>query len=1176
MQNKLMRVGAALAFFCAGTAHSELLDLADLPVTTVSTAPTNVLITFDNDEESMGLATSEPDTRWVLFSDIKPSLFIQILSTFNQQEFAENVIAELFSSRSAQFNKFAYDPTVTYTPPVNADGVSVGDADFNNALRGYYTDDPVAVDLGVNYKTVIGVGNSFEQNIAIIAENEIIAEDGDCSSDDSCSAYYYLHGGSGCNDLDKPDLFTCYERITLTNDESISTFNGRTPDEERANFANWYQFYATRIDATKTSLLLAFSPDNVNTNVRLGRQSADESSEIQSGPPSEDSVTTGISSFVKAGERENFYQWVKDLKVTDDTELRRSFKRVGEYIKSNNAYLEDPNNADSNLQTCRRNEHILITSKDTKLGPAPSGSFDNAGGSVDLPDGETHVGGAGTPYQSSGGKSLENLAFHYWANDAIGGAADNEVPTLLSPGLTFLDLGDDYFDPANDPAKWQHLRTSVVDVVPNASGANLEQVAINGRGQYVSPGDISALISGIANLVAVPDDNGAIGAVATSSGRTASNQFIFSAEFDTELKIGRLHAQEYSNGSEFVQGQEGSSCNEKIFGTICDDGGWEAERQNTEDSPVYTDRNIISLKPNNTVGAQGVDFDFNNLSDEQKAYLIDGNDAAFGSALVEYIKGDTTNEVGNGGADQFRKRSGPDVDSGDDITYLGPIVNSAPLFVSDGRDENNINIFNFGENADEPGYDAFVDATVADREDLVFVGANDGMLHAFDADTGKEIMGYVPNLVIENLSDYASPNYGHRAYVDGPLAYQDAYVEEPGNQGWRTVLIGGLRTGGQGYYALDISSLDESNVDAGDVVMWEFSDKSVTGGKDAKNLGYSFAPAQIVRTNLTSEPWVALIPSGYNSTEDDGYVGTGEASLFVVSLIDGDILEEIVIEDAGDDVDEPNGLSALAAITVDSDINVEFAYAGDLKGRMWKFDLRSSNISDWDVGLLFDAGDERPITAKPAIGRRPDGGDGQIVYFGTGQLLQGSDVSTSDQQAFYAVLDEACSTSASSPCVTEVEESELIEQSFSGGTQRTITSNSVNYISGDKGFIIELEDGNPAERVVAEPVLVGATVAFVSAIPQDFGCGTGVENYLYVVSRFSGGEPPNPPLLDAAGNSLVVSGAPVVGIKLDNDYPLQGVSLLASDNGDVSFNAPVGNPAGDLIATGRLRWRQLR
>ena len=1108
--------------------YAQLMDLADLPVTTVSTAPTNILITIDNDESTMGSASSEPNTDW-------------------SQTY----------SRSAQFNKYAYNPRVTYTPPVDANGQSVGDADFNNAQRDYYSDSPNTFDLANNYRTVTHIEDDQSR----------FADEIGCTAG-SCSAYYYLHLGFGsCNAVGVPDDDFCYLRINVATSFLIAALNGRSLEQEKTNFANWYQFYATRIDAAKTGLRLAFSPENVDSHVRVGRQTVGRGSDIRSATGA--TSVDGVTSFADQATRESFFQWITEVELINNTEIRESVERAGEYIQQEQAYLEERDNSDS-LQTCRRNEHVLLSAVDTDPGDDPDGSYLNANGAMTLPDGKAYSSAAYPEFSASSEKSIENLVFHFWAVDANSDNGDDDVPTLLEPGLQFSNLSDtEYFNPANDPASWQHLRTSVVNFgSDNAGGADLEQAAINGRGQFVSPSSIEDLIGEIASLVSVPDGSGSLSAVATSSGRAAGEELIFTAEFDTELKIGRLKAQKFSDGSEFVRGQVGSSCNEKIFGTICSEE-WDASRENTEGSPSFGNRKIISYNPTRSNGERGVDFEFGNLSTGQQTILNDGNGDDYGRALLDYIAGDTSNEQGSGD-DLFRKRSGPDFGSNTGITYLGPIVNSSPVFVSDGEDDRGVRTFNFSDDLETDSYSDFVSETIADRPDLILVGANDGMLHAYEARDGKEVMSYVPNIVLENLPDYANPAYGHKAFVDGPLSYQDAYVDGE----WKTILIGGLRTGGQGYFALDISELRRTNVDADDIVMWEFSDKSEdgSGNADAENLGYSFAEAQIVRTHLNGGEWVALIPSGYNSTEADGNQGSGRASLFVVDLSDGKVLKEIEVGGAADNLTEPNGLSGIAAVTVEGNVNVEYAYAGDLKGRIWKFDLRSSSIGDWSAGLLYDAGDDRPITSKPVVGRRPDGGSGQMVYFGTGQLLQNVDISNSDQQAFYGVLDDQACDNIGSPCVSE---GDLVEQSLSGSSQRAITSNSVDYAT-DKGFFIELDDSGSAERVVAEPVLVGATVAFVSVDPQNSGCGTGVENYLNVVSRFTGGAPANPPLVDSRGEPLVVGSAPVVGIKLDNEYPLQAVTLLSAGDGKVSFNAPLGNPAGDLGATGRLRWRQLR
>lgn len=310
----------------------------------------------------------------------------------------------------------------------------------------------------------------------------------------------------------------------------------------------------------------------------------------------------------------------------------------------------------------------------------------------------------------------------------------------------------------------------------------------------------------------------------------------------------------------------------------------------------------------------------------------------------------------------------------------------------------------------------------------VFVGANDGMLHTLDEATGEEIFAYVPNLVFANLKHLADEPYVHRFYVDN-----EPYITKLGSTG-STLLMGGLGRGGRGYYCLDISGMGTSGFDAqtesalSSIVKWEWPVNS-----DPENaavdpdMGYSFGQGFIVDTNAG---YVAIFPNGYDSAN-------GKAVLFAWQLgSDGTPLtiEPMRINtgvgsnDSGPDGipfssdDACNGLSTPALVDDNLDGLIDTAYAGDLLGNLWKFDLSSSTISDWDVAYedtdgtkmpLFQArnlsGFRQPITTAPDVMSHCDfNRRGNIVVFGTGRYIGMDDYLTyASVETLYGVWDWA-------------------------------------------------------------------------------------------------------------------------------------------------------------------------
>ena len=377
------------------------------------------------------------------------------------------------------------------------------------------------------------------------------------------------------------------------------------------------------------------------------------------------------------------------------------------------------------------------------------------------------------------------------------------------------------------------------------------------------------------------------------------------------------------------------------------------------DDPAWSAAESLNLKPWNQRnilsynGRVGIEFDENQLTDTQKTIL--GSNFR---DVVGYIKGAKI--------DGYRTRS----------TKLGDIVHSSPVF----------------------------------EEGILYVGANDGMLHAFEisADSdekinGDEIFAYVPSFVFENLKALANPGYVHQYYVDlTPTVVNGKGLL--GGEDLETVLVGGLGKGGQGYFALDISAPESTTADS---VLWEFP--NAANQDDINEVGFSFSRPLVVRSNSSAEAesWIVIFGNGYDSTN-------GNAVLYILNPKTGDIIKKIVADNPS--VDPGNGLSSPIAVDVNADDKVDFVYAGDLKGNVWKFDLTGHYANEWGVAYndgiydqpLFKAegpdGSEQPITSKPEVMLHP-ASHGLMVLFGTGKFLGDSDFTDNSTQSVYGIWD---------------------------------------------------------------------------------------------------------------------------------------------------------------------------
>lgn len=512
-----------------------------------------------------------------------------------------------------------------------------------------------------------------------------------------------------------------------------------------------------------------------------------------------------------------------------------------------------------------------------------------------------------------------------------------------------------------------------------------------------------------------------------------------------------------------------------------------------------TGRKIITYKPST---ASGIPFRWpanpasptsTELDTSQTTALtsnpsLDGtNPSDTGANRLNYLRGQT-------GINGFRPRL---------ISVLGDIVNSAPSYVGAPA-------FNYPDNLEAASYYAFRSA-YSSRAPMIYVGANDGMLHGFDATTGQEKLAYVPSKVYPNLAQLTSPNYNHRYYADGSPTVVDTFY----SGAWHTTLVASLGGGGQGLYALDVtnpSTFSEAN--AGSIVKWEYNDA---------DLGYVYGQPSIVKLNTGQ--WAAVFSNGYNNSEADGTASTtGYAYLYIVDIGTGQLIKKISTK-AGS-VATPNALATPTLVDANGDGTVDYAYAGDLQGNMWKFDLCNannqgvcaSNTNGWAVAFgtsttplpLFTARDAsnnpQPITSSAEVTRFYSG-DGYQLFFGTGKYLENGDIATTGTQTFYSVWDKGLSPSTISGRSVLQEQTITTTTTVSGNEYRTTSSNAVAWdglVPGGtmRGWYMDLPASG--ERVVSDPALYDNRVLFTTLIPNATACSGGGDGWLMELDSVTG------------------------------------------------------------------------
>ncbi len=345
-------------------------------------------------------------------------------------------------------------------------------------------------------------------------------------------------------------------------------------------------------------------------------------------------------------------------------------------------------------------------------------------------------------------------------------------------------------------------------------------------------------------------------------------------------------------------------------------------------------------------------------------------DATRGPKIVDYIRGDRINEKenvvmdGTGTITQyecgissgtFRART----------SLIGDILHAKSVYVAGPPAD-----FQFDE------YQAFKTANEA-RAPRLYVGANDGMLHAFNADTGEEVWAYVPSMLIPKLKLLAVDHYAHTYFLDGGLVAGDVNAGTTASPNWKTVLVGGLGAGGKGLFGLNVSDPNAANETfAAMKILWEIT-PATTGFAE---LGDTYGDPMIVRLN-TGE-WGAIVGNGYNNS------GNGNAVLYVINVMTGALIKKL--DTGSGSTGSPNGLSSPVAIDKNFDSKVDTVYAGDIDGNMWKFDISDSNASNWSASgsPLYSTGG-KAIVGAPDVAAHPV--SGYFVYFASGRLFNAAD-----------------------------------------------------------------------------------------------------------------------------------------------------------------------------------------
>jgi type IV pilus assembly protein PilY1 len=507
----------------------------------------------------------------------------------------------------------------------------------------------------------------------------------------------------------------------------------------------------------------------------------------------------------------------------------------------------------------------------------------------------------------------------------------------------------------------------------------------------------------------------------------------------------------------------------------------------TSDTAIVPGATAPTYQSWNNQTNTAVTLAYTNFSPAQQTTLNQGLPTGITSSdLVEWSKG--INKTG------LKVRS----------VLLGDIINS-PLALASPSDKTASDL------SGDTTYSTYLATKAANMNASLVVNANDGFVNVINTGNGIRRYAYMPSSVLPSLRYIADTTYingvSHKFLVDGQVGVFDAQL----NSAWKTLALGGTGAGGRTFYALQLFDASAGNVTK---ALWEISAPAAANTANAFNdLGYAYARPEVAR--LADGRWAAFISNGYGSH-------SGVAALYVVDIRDGSLIRKIVIDSS----ESTNGLSSVK-LKVNSQNVVQAAYGGDLKGRLWKFDLSGTSTDSWGVAFsgkpLFTTagGATQPITAQPLLADNSLGG--KEVFFGTGKFNETADKTNKDLQAFYAVWD---ADGGSGQITTSSLQAQAVTGVFSGGSGQFITTSQseVTY-PAEKGWYLPLVYNNAltGERVINQASLVLGRIVFTTAsVDTTDPCASFGTGKLVELDAFSG-KMLNYAVLDTNGDGLIDS-----------------------------------------------------
>ncbi|MDP2783002.1 MAG: PilC/PilY family type IV pilus protein [Sulfurimicrobium sp.] len=940
-----------------------------------------------------------------------------------------------------------------------------------------------------------------------------------------------------------------------------------THDEEMTNYANWFTYYHTRMSMMKSGVSRAFKA--IDNKYRVGFNT------INYTGATDGTRFLHIDKFELA-HKNSWYSKLFAANADGGTPLQNSLGKVGRLFANKVSGQQDP------VQySCQQNFSILSTDG---YWNSSTGTYSLSSGSVgNLDGGATPRPMYEGPTATS--DTLADIAKYYYDTDLRTSALTNCTGSLgldvcennvfvsatdnnIKQHMTSFTIGlgadgtlvyqDDYLTAT--AGDFYNLKNNLNSVnwpnpLPAQDGTRIDDLwhaAVNGRGEYFSAKNPDQIVKGLEKaLASMKSKVGAGAAAATSTlNPVSSDNKAFVASYTTVSWRGNLEARliDLTTGA---TSKTAAWCAEDVVAATCTapsylenytGGGsnvWycvtpsqttcvggtlvgsdckievPASCTGTLKNKVTASSDTRTIYMKDASGSALTDFKYDYMTASQKAYFntptalsqwpgltAPQQTLASGANLVNYLRGQTGYEDRTVNTDKlYRYRE----------ATLGDAVESEPRFI--GKP-----VFSYTDT----GYDAFKTAQ-ANRAKTIFLGANDGMLHAFNADTGEERWAYVPSMVMPKMWKLADKNYAtmHTNYVNGTAVISDIHD----GTSWKSILVGSLHGGGRGYYALDVTD------PAAPTFLWEFTYTQTTDHalKMDDDLGYSFANPKIGKRPSDGK-WVVFLTSGYNNAnEGGGQPGDGKGYVYVLDPLTGTVLNKIGT--GAGDATTPSGLAKIEfyADASERDNTAKYIYGGDLDGNLWRIDM--SNYSLLKFAVLKDsAGVVQPITTRPEFAKIYDK---RVVYVATGKYLEISDLVATQQNTLYAIKDDNATATFINPRSGTGADTMVQRTWTNAGANRTVSGSTVDWVS-QRGWYADFPD--LGERANVDPRLEFGTLLVPTTVPSNTVCAPGGYGYVNYVDYKTG--------LAAAGST-----GGYIGLKTNT--PPVGVNLVMLPDGSI-------------------------